>query len=147
VADWNAVVPESIESNNTRTSGVLRIGPDLAVSALVAPASAAAGTPIAVSDTTVNQGGDPAPTSVTKFYLSANTIFDASDVLIGSRQVPSLGPGQSSAGTVSLTIPSTTTPGSYVIIAQADGDGAIAESLETNNLRTRSISITAPPSP
>ena len=91
-------VAESLENNNTRASGVVRIGPDFIVTALTAPSSAVAGTSITASDTTKNQGGDAAPASVTRFYLSSNSTFDAGDLLLGSRDVSSLGPGLSEAG-------------------------------------------------
>jgi subtilase family serine protease len=144
IADWNGAVAESTETNNTRTSGAVRIGPDLTVPSLTGPSSAVAGTTITVGDTTTNQGGDTAPASVTRFYLSTNWSLDTSDVLLGARSVASLAPGQGETGSASLLIPASTAAGTYYIIAKADGDDAIAESLETNNIRSRSISITAP---
>ena len=142
VADWNNAVPESFETNNTRASSAVRIGPDLTVSSLNAPASAAAGATIGGSDTTMNQGGESTPVSVTKFYLSTNTTLDAGDPLIGTRQVIALGAGLSNSGSVSLTIPASTAPGTYTIIAKADGDDTIVESSEVNNTRTKTITIT-----
>jgi hypothetical protein len=56
-----------------------------------------------------------------------------------------LAPGSSHAGTVSLLLPAATPAGSYYIIAKGDGDDAIAESLETNNTRAKSITIAAAP--
>jgi subtilase family serine protease len=44
-----------------------------------------------------------------------------------------------------LPIPASTPAGTYYIIAKADGEDAIAESQETNNLRSKSISIAAAP--
>ena len=82
-ADWDDTIPESSETNNTRTI-VIQIGPDLAVSALTAPATAAAGGAISVSDTTKNQGGGTAGASTTRFYWSTNLSLDASDQVIGS---------------------------------------------------------------
>jgi subtilisin family serine protease len=142
LADWNAAVAESNETNNTRAAAV-RIGPDLVVSALSAPLSALAGTSIGVSDTTRNQGSDVAAASLTSFYLSSNASLDASDVLLGTRPVPSLGTGLSHTGSVALVIPATTIGGTYYIIAKADGDGAVMEPLENNNTRAKSISISS----
>ena len=51
----------------------------------------------------------------------------------------------SDVGWVALPIPVSTTPGTYYIIAKADGDNAIAEALENNNTRARSISVAAAP--
>lgn len=142
LADWNAAVAESNETNNTRAAAV-RIGPDLVVSALSAPSSAIAGTSIGVGDTTRNQGSDVAEASLTSFYLSSNASLDASDVLLSTRPVPSLGTGLSDTGSVALVIPAAIIGGTYYIIAKADGDGTVIEPLENNNTRAKSISISA----
>jgi subtilase family serine protease len=145
VADWNGAVLESLENNNTRNSGTIRIGPDLTVSALTAPTSAVAGATISGSETTVNQGGEATPASITKFYLSTNATLDGADPLIGTRSLPSIAPGLSNTGPASLAIPASTTAGTYYIIAKADGDDAILEVSESNNVRTKTISISTAP--
>jgi subtilisin family serine protease/subtilase family serine protease len=143
-ADWNRTVIESTESNNTRAASI-RIGPDQTVTVLAAPSSAVGGTSISASDTTTNQGGDSAGPSVTSFYLSTNLSLDASDVLLGSRSIPSLAAGASDTGATSLPIPASTPAGGYYLISKADAGNAVAESLETNNMRTKAISIAAAP--
>ena len=142
VADRSLALAESIETNNARAYS-FRVGSDLIVSSVTAPASAAAGATITVGDTTWNQGADVAPASGTAYYLSSNGTLDAADVLLGTRAVPSLGVNISQSGSISLQIPASTSAGSYIIIAKSDGNDSIAEVLETNNTRTRSISITA----
>jgi subtilase family serine protease len=144
VADFNRVVPEINETNNTKAIGTLRVGPDVNVSAVTGPSSAARGSSITAGDTTRNVGGDTMPESVTSFYLSTNTTLDGTDELLGSRPVPSLAAGASDSGSLSLTIPATKNPGTYYIIAKADGPNATAEPQENNNTLFRSISITAP---
>ena len=123
----------------------MQIGPDLIVSAFSGPSSAAAGTSVSVTVTTKNQGSGAAPVSFTRFYLSSNSSLDAGDQLIGAREVSSLGPGVSDAGSALLLIPPSTLAGTYYIIAKGDGDDAVQESQETNNLRSRTISIAATP--
>jgi len=145
VADWNNAVVESLENNNTRSSSLVRIGPDLMITSLTGPASAVAGSTITSNETTMNQGGETTPASVTNFYLSLNATLDGGDVLIGTRQVVSLAANASSAGPVSLTVPAATAPGTYSIIAKADGDETIVEAAENNNTRTKTITITAAP--
>jgi subtilase family serine protease len=140
VADADGVVAERIETNNTRYK-TLTIGPDLVVSQLVAPTSAAVGTTIVVSETTRNLGSVTGP-SATRYYLSVDGTVGGDDTLLESRGVPSLGVGETSAVSTSLTIPASIVPGTYYLIAQSDGDGIIAELVETNNLKTRTISIT-----
>jgi subtilisin family serine protease/subtilase family serine protease len=144
VADWNGAVLESQETNNTRSSSAIRIGPDLTVTALTAPTSAVAGTTITANDTTMNQGGEATPASITNFYLSTNSTLDAGDQLIGTRQLNAVGAGQTSAGSALLTVP-TTAAGTHYIIAKADGNDAIQESSEVNNTRVRTITIAAAP--
>jgi subtilase family serine protease len=143
-ADWNAQVPESVETNNVKASAVIKIGPNLVVSLLTTPATLAAGGTFSVSDTTANQGGGRAGASTTRFFLSTNTSLDAAtDVLLGSRAVPELSPGASHAGTAMLTLPANTAGGSYYVIAQADGGTVVAESSESDNNKTASVKVGA----
>jgi subtilase family serine protease len=145
VADASSAVAESTESNNTRNSGSVRIGPDLVVSAVTGPSSAVAGTSVSVGDTTTNSSGDVAAASATSFYLSSNTAPDGADVLQGTRSVPSLSPVASSTGSVTVVIPASTTAGTWFIIAKADGANAIVEAVENNNTRAKSITVAAAP--
>jgi len=145
-ADWAGAVPEGDESNNTRLASIA-IGPDLTVTTVTAPTSAAAGSVIIISDTTKSQGADALPASTTWFYLSTNSVLDAGDVLLGSRTVLALTPGASDIGSATITIPAQTAAGTYFIIAAADGDRTIAEALENNNTRARTISISVAPAP
>lgn len=142
-ADWAEVAPESVESNNTRVFNI-RIGPDLAVSALTVPSAAAAGATISVSDTTKNQGPEATPAATTRFYLSTNSSVGTGDVMLGGRAVGALAAGASAAGSVTLVIPAQTAPGSYYVVAMADADSVVPESVETNNTRYRAITISAP---
>ena len=58
--------------------------------------------------------------------------------------VPALAAGALSAGTAAITIPAGTAPGTYYLFAVADGDGAVAETSETNNARLAVIQVTGP---
>jgi subtilase family serine protease len=147
VADISGAVAESLENNNTRNTTAIRIGPDLTVTALSSASSVVAGTSLSVTDTTTNQGGDTAPASGTRFYLSTNSTLDSGDLFLTAREVLSLGPGLSQAASTMVGIPASTAAGSYYIIAESDGDDVIAEAQETNNTRPRGVSILAAPSP
>ena len=124
-----------------KASGLVRVGPDLVVSALTGPWRAAQGTSLVVSDTTRNQGGGAAGASVTRFYLSGNGALDATDVLLGSRAVAALAAGASSLASTSLAIPAGTVAGSYYVIARTDDEGAVVETVETNNTRALSLRV------
>ena len=145
VADGTGLVAEASETNNRRTLTV-KIGPDLIVSALTASSTVAPGASLTISDTTKNQGSFAAGASVTRFVLSTNTTVDAADTVLGSRSVEALAASASSgpASTV-VTVPPGTTPGTYYLIAVADGDAAVAETSETNNTRARAITVSFPP--
>jgi subtilase family serine protease len=142
-ADGGGVIAETSEANNSRF-GSVRVGPDLAVTNLVAPASAVAGAAISVTDTVANQGGGAAGASTTRFYLSTDLVLGAADVqLDGGRLAGPLAPDATSTGQAAVTLPAGIAPGVYFLIAKADGDEAIVETLETNNTRFRSLQVLA----
>jgi subtilase family serine protease len=140
MADGEEAVAETTETNNTLAQ-LLKIGADLDIIALSGPTTGGAGQNITVTDTTKNIGEGPAVASQTRFYLSADTVVDANDSLIGNRSVPALAGGASSAGSTTVTIPEGTTSGNWYIVAMADGEEAISEVSETNNTYARSIRI------
>jgi len=140
--DADGVVAETVETNNGSVRQVV-IGPDLLVATFAVPGTAAAGSVIAVSDTTRNQGAGGAGASTTRFHLSTNALLDAGDVALGERAVPALGAGTSSAATTSVTIPAGTAAGSYFLIIRADAAGAVAEAQEGNNSAPVAIRVTA----
>lgn len=91
--------------------------PTCVVSALTVPAKAGAGSVIAVSDTTTNQGGGA---------------------------VPDLASGVGNSGTASVTIPSSTAPATYYVIAKADADNVAIETTENSASTTRFYFSTNP---
>lgn len=106
------------------------------------PATAAPGSGFSASDTTENVGGGNAPPSTTRFYLSLDGSKDSADkLLVGSRAVPALVAGGSSAGLTSLTIPSSTTIGNYVLLACADDTAVVVEATEANNCVASSSTV------
>jgi trimeric autotransporter adhesin len=76
--------------------------------------------------------------------LSADTLSDDSDIALGEGYVYYLYPGLSSQNWAYITIPSYVTPGSYYIIAQADGYNEVTEVNEFNNTSLRSIQVVEP---
>ena len=123
-ADSDAAVPGDQRGQQHPRRPVVAVGADLAVSALTAPAAGGAGATMSVSDTTKNQGGGPAPASVTQFFFSTNTVLDAADPLLGLARARARRLRATSTATTSLTIPAGTTAGNYYLMARADGDGA-----------------------
>ena len=141
VADSGNDVAEFLETNNVRTSGIVRVGADLSITGLSMPTALGAGTVVNVTETTANLGATDAPESVTRYYLSTNTALDASDTLLGSRIVSELEAGSTSAVTIPLTIPASTATGTYYVFANADDDHALAETIETNNFKKVSVAV------
>ena len=139
-ADGNDAIIEISETNNTYSRSI-KIGADLIISALTV-SNSASGSSLVASDTTTNAGAGTAGASVTRFYLSSNSSFDATDTrLDGARPVPPLDSGASSSGETMLTVPGATPAGSYYLIARADTDSGVLETSETNNTLARLVSI------
>ena len=134
VADADGVESEANEQNNTKSFSIV-IGSDLVVSAVGVPATAGSSNTITVTDTTTNQGGAEAVASATKFYLSTDTTYGPTDVLLGSRPILPLAAGAPSNGSTDLVIPPSTQAGTYYIIARADADGVVNEADEGNNTK------------
>ncbi|MBI2833791.1 MAG: hypothetical protein HYX76_05125 [Acidobacteria bacterium] len=140
-ADGGNVIQETVEKNNIRKSSAVSVGPDLTVFSLSAPSSAVKGATVSVTDTIKNQGGGAAGVSTTRIYLSTDKTLDGDDVLVGSRGVPGLAPGASSSGAASVAIPASTATGTFYLIAKADGDDAVVEAKENNNVKVKSITV------
>jgi subtilase family serine protease len=139
-ADAEELLTETVESNNFLARAI-RIGPDLVVSAMTGPATAGAGQMITITETTKNQGGGAAGAFRTAIYLSTNSTFDASDTLLGARSVAELAPGASSSGSTPVSMPEGTAAGTWYILAQADDQGVVTETSESNNYVARSIKL------
>jgi hypothetical protein len=110
-------------------------GPDLIETTVNSPPpTAMAGGTFPATDTVKNQGGAASGVSVTRYYLSTDTVRSGGDLLLGgSRSIPALSPGQSSSGTVTVTIPVGTAAGIYFVLACADDTNLVAETNEKNN--------------
>src|SRR5262249_1048172 len=103
-ADGDNTVPETQESNNT-SARMIQIGADLGISSITVPAKGGAGLSLTIGDTTTNQGAAATPPTQTRYYLSTNVLLDSGDTLLSpARDVPALMPGQSSTGSVTVTL-------------------------------------------
>jgi subtilase family serine protease len=123
-------------------SGMHRADIDLVMLSVSAANSAKRGGTITVYDATKNRLGGGAGASRTAVYLSTNTTWDAGDTLLNSRAVPALAGGAVNSGSMSVTIPAGTAPGTYYLIWKADYLNAVAEADETNNTKYKAITIT-----
>src|SRR3990172_384306 len=89
-ADGGDLIVEVNETDNTKFTSAIKIGPDLSISTLTVPTTAGAGTSISVTDTTKNGGAGEAGASTTSFYLSADTTINTTAVLLTGRSVGSI---------------------------------------------------------
>ena len=83
-----------------------------------------------------------------QYYLSLDGLKNGGDrLLTGMRTVASLAPSGTSAGTVTVTVPSNMALGAYFLLACADDWLAVIESNETNNCRPSvgRVTVTATP--
>ncbi len=90
-----------------------------------------------------NTGGSSASSSTAKYYLSSNTSYSASDVLLGSSSIGSISSNGSISKAKTLNIPAGTNTGSWYILIIADADDDVDEgaSGESNNIDAESISV------
>jgi parallel beta-helix repeat protein len=150
-ADDGRQVVESDENNNCRPStGKVEVGRADLVSKAVSepPPTKVRGTSFSVTDTVENRSAFNAGASRVQYYLSLDEVKNAGDrLLTGFRAVAALAPHTVSTGTMSVTIPSGTTPGSYFLLACADDAGQVIESVETENCRasTGKVTVTVGP--
>ena len=144
-------ITEVSESNNCSASATtiqVTRRPDLVESSVTNPPDTATpGTSFEVTDRVRNRGAEPAPETRTRYYLSADKRRNARDKrLIGSRAVPALDPGETSTGTVNVTIPTNMAAGTYFLLACADNVApVIPESNEQNNCRASAETIVVGP--
>lgn len=143
-ADFSNVVLEANEANNCTTSvnNAVVSGPDLAETGVSQPlATVADGTSFPVTDTVQNIGSVTAAASKTRYYLSSTKSKTGAHLLTGSRSVPSLAPGATSSGTVTVTVPAGLPSGTYFLLTCSDDTLVVPEVNESNNC-TASTNVT-----
>lgn len=144
-ADYSNQVTESNENNNTKwiALAIQAAIIDLTITSQSGPTTGTAGNSYTASCYINNTGNSIASVASVGFYLSANTVFDASDVFLGYQSGSNLSSGSSSYRSATITIPSSTTPGNYYILYYADYLNAETESNETNNVNYTSLTVQA----
>jgi hypothetical protein len=125
----------------------VRIGADLIVF-LDTPGVASpqhTGSPLLVTDTTRNTSDLASAASTTAFYLSEDGALDAADVLLGSRSVPALAPGEANTVSTTFVVPAWLT-GTYRVIAQSDADHTVTDLILRGSEVQVAIEAPVPPS-
>ncbi len=77
-------------------------------------------------------------------FASTDSILDSNDQLLSSLRSPGVNllPSSSQTYTLDFTNPEGVAPGAYYLITDIDGDDAITESNENNNLASARVSAT-----
>jgi len=106
--------------------------PDLLLTAVTVPATARGGRSLAITHAVRNAGPAPAGAFAIRFYLTGDDALDSGDLLLGTRNVPSLGAGASSTSVRAFLVPSTVAAGAYRVVAVAAALGQQTELDEAN---------------
>jgi hypothetical protein len=135
--ETNLVYEHNAETNNTVASAItMSAAPpaNLIVSVVTAPTSAAIGAAVGVDYTVRNIGSNPASGWMRdNVYLSADTVWDATDILFASQTyLLNLLPSSSVNKSVAASITGVS-DGNYYFIVYTDIMNNIAESADTNN--------------
>lgn len=117
--------------------------PDMVtVETLHSTARLSPGSSFSASDRVRNAGNASSGTSTTRYYLSLDSEKGFGDMqLSGSRSIPDLAPDAESAGTVTLSISASASPGTYHLLACADVSRQIKELDESNNCKAAPAQI------
>ena len=139
LADGDNAVTETAETNNTDKSATLKIGGDLVLTAVSAPATAAAGTAISVTQTT-EKSGIGIGSGIVDWILSVCQHRRRADRHISRKWTCGrTRAGETATRSMSLQIPADTVSGSYYVIGVADWNNVVAETVETNNTKASGI--------
>lgn len=144
VTDAFSNVIEADESNNISSLKIRINAPsiDLQPYNLNVPPSTGAGTYVSATLYEFNNGTEYAPNHHVAYYLSNDTIADASDVSLGYEYVYGFSGGNYNYLYPSLYIPSYVSKGNYYVIAVVDAYYYVNESNENNNTVFTKIKVT-----
>jgi subtilase family serine protease len=153
-ADGGATEAESNETNNTLSKAITISpappppAPDLIEYYLNTSSSALPGGVISVTDTVKNIGEAAADASTTELFLADSaTLGGAVTRSLATHAVAGLSAGGTLQTKTSVTIPADVAPGDYFIVAKANSTGSAPESDSTNNLRSKTFTVSPPPPP
>jgi pectate lyase len=146
VADADATVTESNENNNAMAIPVtvaapVVAAPDLVITNVAAPTTITRGVTFILKFTVANQGTASAPASVARVFLSRDTRPSSDDAVLRVRTPSALAPGASQLHSVTEYVSPTVAAGTYYLLFQADAGATIAESNETNNVATATVTV------
>ena len=106
------------------------------------PVSASTGSSITVSGTLINYGSDITNGAVQAvFYLSSDAVYDDTDVVLSMYSTLTISAGQVHDFSHDISIPVSTLPGSYYLLAVVDPYNTVAESDDPDNLNGNNLVV------
>jgi hypothetical protein len=138
------LIASSLAFTATRTGAAAR--PDLVVSSVSNPPGVVVqGASFPVRDRTRNVGSASARATVTRYFFAAKGQRTAA----GRRAVVRLLSHRSSTGVATAKVPLTLAPGTYSVVACADGTRIVREANERDNCRASATTVVVrkPPPP
>ena len=145
VVDAENNIVETNNDNNESYQAVTIALPDLVIqNAQVSPIEIIAGEQIQATCILKNVGNLTADSTNLKLYLSENSIYESTDILMQIESIDSVEAQNEVSINASLTIPLNTAIGNWNIIFFADQDELIYESNEMNNYSFAQFSVDPP---
>jgi len=148
LTDGADAVGESDETNNTAALSIDVAAPgalpDLFMGSAGYDNDPTSGAETSINFQVMNLGSGDAGASTTYFYLSDDDVIDATDTLLSTEATGALLAGESVFPSTQFVLPADVVGAHYIGIV-VDGDDAILEADETNNITTLSIDVQPAP--
>jgi subtilase family serine protease len=146
VADDQNEFAETDETNNVRFAPleVTAARPDIRLLAnpYLSSKQVIAGGQVATESYVYNIGAAPAGVSKVAYYLSADLVLSANDVLLGSTNTVEVRAGYSEIVTGTLKVPAATGSGRYYVLFVADYLNQVDDSNRDNNIGYTTLTVT-----
>ncbi|MFD1873462.1 CARDB domain-containing protein [Hymenobacter bucti] len=140
---------ETNETNNVQAVAlaITAARPDVAwqQTPYLTPRQAVAGSLVTTESYVYNLGAGLADATAVGYYLSADPVFSADDVLMGRTPVAPVQPGYSATVEGTFTVPAATASGRYYVLFVADPLLALDDSNRSNNVIHTTITVTPLP--
>ncbi len=143
--DYLENINETDDDNNTAYNEITINYPDLQViNQSLSLSNLNSGDEFSVSFDVKNFGLGDASSSQVNYYLSTDTQYDESDILLGNEMVSSVTAGAHISTTANLTISEGTASGTYYVLVYADFTEIVAEIDDANNISNSQVDIILP---
>ncbi|MFO7615907.1 MAG: CARDB domain-containing protein, partial [Bacteroidales bacterium] len=144
-ATYTTPTGESVPSNVVSVTIGGEPKPDLLLSSAgVDPSNVEPGQTVELSCRVVNQGDAGAGATMLRIYLSRDQAFDSGDRQLSATTVSALLPQAGQDIQLTALVSISQEIGNWFVLFLCDADGAVAESIETNNQASRPLTVGNP---